>query len=109
MNKTDKLLYGGFGAVALAVIVVMLVSVFSPPTQIVEETVETPKATVEKPIEDVPNQMERWLQGLRTLDCNENKRKHGQSTFNRKKTPNAPPKKRWNAPRKNGGRAGKNG
>ena len=64
MNKIDKLLYGGFGVVALAVIVIMLVSVFSPPTQIVEETVETSKATVEKLIEDAPNQMDRWRQGV---------------------------------------------
>ena len=64
MNKIDKFLYGGFGVVALVGIVAMLVSVFSPPTQIVEEIVETPKATVKKPIEDVPNQMERWQQGV---------------------------------------------
>ena len=30
MNKTDKFLYGGFAIVALAGIVSMLVSVFSP-------------------------------------------------------------------------------
>ena len=43
MSKMDKLLYGGFAAVALAGIVAMLVSVFSPPKQIAEEeTVETP-------------------------------------------------------------------
>ncbi len=64
MNKIDKLLYGGFGAIALVGIVVMLVSVFSPPKQIVEETDKTPKATVEKPIEDAPNQMDRWRQGV---------------------------------------------
>ena len=64
MNKTDKLLYGGFGVVALAVIVAMLVFIFSPPKQIVEETVKTTKATVENPIEDVPNQMEQWRQGV---------------------------------------------
>lgn len=60
MNKTDKLLYGGFAVVAFAGIVAMLVSVFLPPKQPAEETAKTPKATVEKPIEDVPNQMERW-------------------------------------------------
>ncbi len=68
MNKTDKLLYGGFGIVAIAVIVAMLVSVFSPPKKIVEEIVETPKATVEKQsakqIEEGPNQMEQWQQGV---------------------------------------------
>ena len=31
MNKTDKLLYGGFAVVALAVIMAMLVYIFSPP------------------------------------------------------------------------------
>ncbi len=63
MNKTDKFLYGGFAVVALAGIVAILVSVFSPPKQ-AEETPKTPKATVEKPIEDVPNQMEQWRQGV---------------------------------------------
>lgn len=42
MNKTDKLLYGGFGVVALAIITAMLVSVFSSPKQ-AEETVEPPQ------------------------------------------------------------------
>ena len=42
MNKTDKLLYGGVGVVALAVVVAMLVSIFSPPKQ-AEETVEPPQ------------------------------------------------------------------
>ncbi len=37
MNKTDKLLYSGFAAVALAGIVAMLVSVFSPPKKTAEE------------------------------------------------------------------------
>ena len=64
MNKIHKILYGGFGIVALAVIVAMLVYVFSPPKQIVEENVEEPKAMVEKPIEDAPNQMEQWRQGV---------------------------------------------
>lgn len=31
MSKTDKILYGGFAVVALAVIVAMPVSIFSPP------------------------------------------------------------------------------
>ena len=62
MNKTDKFLYGGFAAVALAGLVTMLVSVFSPPKQIVEEPAKTPKIEVEtaKSIENVPNQMEQW-------------------------------------------------
>ena len=41
MTKTDKFLYGGF-VVALASLAAMLVSGFSPPKQIVEETVKTP-------------------------------------------------------------------
>ena len=45
MNKIDKLLYGGFAAVALAGIVALLVSVFSPPKQIAEK--ETEPATPE--------------------------------------------------------------
>ena len=64
MNKADKFLYGGFVVVAFGGIVAMLVSVFSPPKQTAEETAKTPKATVEKPIEDVPNQMEQWRQGV---------------------------------------------
>ena len=65
MNKADKLLYGGFAVVALACIVAMLVSVFSPPKQ-AEKTAETPKIEVgtAKSIENVPNQMERWRQGV---------------------------------------------
>ncbi len=42
MNKTDKFLYGGFAAVALAGIVVLLVSVFSPPKKTAKETDKTP-------------------------------------------------------------------
>lgn len=66
MNKTDKLLYGGFAVVILGGITAMLVSVFSPPKQIVEEPVETPKNEVgtAKSIEAVPNQMEQWRQGV---------------------------------------------
>lgn len=41
MNRADKFLYGGF-VVALADIVTMLMSVFSPSKQTAEETVETP-------------------------------------------------------------------
>ena len=44
MNKTDKLLYGGFGVVALAVIVAMLVSIFSPPKKPAMEVAAPPKA-----------------------------------------------------------------
>ena len=43
MNKTNKLLYGGFAAVVIAGIVALLVSVFSPPKQLAEETVEPPQ------------------------------------------------------------------
>lgn len=43
MNKTDKVLYGGFAVVAIASIEAMLVSVFSPPKQKAEETLKTPK------------------------------------------------------------------
>ena len=46
MTKTDKFLYGGF-AVAIASLVAMLMAVFSPPKQIVEETVEPPQ--IEQP------------------------------------------------------------
>lgn len=68
MNKIDKLLYGGFAVVALAIIVAMLVTVFSPPKPLVEETVKNPKIEVETtsnpPIEDVPNQMEQWRENV---------------------------------------------
>ncbi len=66
MNKTDKFLYGGFAVVIVAGIVAMLVSVFSPPKQIVEEIVETPQIEVgtAKSIENVPNQMEQWRQDV---------------------------------------------
>ena len=64
MNKADKFLYGGFAVVIVAGIVTMLMAVFSPSKQTAEETAKTPKATVEKPIEDVPNQMEQWRQGV---------------------------------------------
>ena len=66
MTKTNKIFYGGFAVVALAGIVAMLVYVFSPPMQIVEETVETPKIEVgtAKSIEDAPNQMEQWRQDV---------------------------------------------
>ena len=43
MTKIDKFLYGGFAVVALAGIVAMLVTVFSPPKQTAEEAVETPQ------------------------------------------------------------------
>ncbi len=44
MNKIDKFLYGGFAIVAIGGLITMLVSVFSPPKQIAEETIETPKS-----------------------------------------------------------------
>lgn len=41
MNKTDKILYGGFAVVAIGVVVAMLVSVLLPPKKVAkEETVE---------------------------------------------------------------------
>lgn len=49
MNKTNKLLYGGFAAVALAGIVALLVSVFSPPKKTAEETIEPPKTEQQTP------------------------------------------------------------
>ena len=64
MNKADKFLYGGFAVVAFAGIVAMLVSVFSVPKQPAEETAKPPKQTAGKRIEDVPNQMEQWRQGV---------------------------------------------
>ena len=68
MTKTEKLLYGGFAIVAIAGIVAMLVSIFSPPKQIVEETAKTPEATVEKQsakqIEEGPDQMEQWQRNV---------------------------------------------
>ena len=45
MNKTDKLLYGGFGVVIIGGIVAMLVSVFSPPKQLAEEETAEPPPT----------------------------------------------------------------
>ena len=41
MSKIDKFLYGGFAIVAIGGLITMLVSVFSPPKQIAEETAET--------------------------------------------------------------------
>ena len=64
MSKSKKFLYAGIAGIAIVGIVAMLVSIFSPPKQIVEETDKTPKATVENPIEDAPNQMDRWRQGV---------------------------------------------
>ncbi len=43
MTKIDRLLYGGFAVVALAGIAAMLVTVFSPPKQLVEEAIEPPQ------------------------------------------------------------------
>ena len=42
MAKTDRFLYGGFAVVAIGFVVAMLVTVFSHPKQVMEETVETP-------------------------------------------------------------------
>ena len=47
MNKTNRVIYGGFAAVALAGLTAMLVSVFLPPKQIVEKTIETPTPQIE--------------------------------------------------------------
>ena len=47
MTKIDKLLYGGFAVVAIGVVVAMLVTVFSPPKQLVEEAAETPPPQIE--------------------------------------------------------------
>ncbi len=50
MNKIDKILYGGFAVFVLAGLAVMLVSIFSPPKPVVEETVETPMPSqIEQP------------------------------------------------------------
>ena len=66
MNKPDKFLYGGFAAVAIAGMVAMLVSVFSPPKKTAEEkppqkidaasppTVQTALPIDEPPIEEYP-------------------------------------------------------
>lgn len=43
MNKTDKILYGGFAVVATGVVVAMLVSVFAPPKKIAEEETVEPQ------------------------------------------------------------------
>ena len=42
MTKIDKILYGGFAVVAIGVVVAMLVTIFSPSKQTVEETAEMP-------------------------------------------------------------------
>ena len=47
MSKIDKFLYGGFAVVALAGLTAMLVTVFSPPKQLVEEAVEMPTPQIE--------------------------------------------------------------
>lgn len=54
MTKIDKLLYGGFAVVAIGVVVAMLVTVFSPPKPIVEETVETPTPPQIEPANSAP-------------------------------------------------------
>ena len=55
MNKTDKILYGGFAVVALASLTAMLVFVFFPPKQ-AEETVGTPK--IEQPTMETASTVE---------------------------------------------------
>ena len=57
MNKLDKLLYGGFAVVIIGGIAAMLVSVFFPQKQIVEEIAEQPPPEVESPAEE-PTQPE---------------------------------------------------
>ena len=49
MNKLDKLLYGGFAAIALAGIVAMLVTVFSPPKKTAEEETIEPQTETPTP------------------------------------------------------------
>ena len=53
MNKTDKFLYGGFAVVALAGIVALQVSVFSPSKQIAEETASLPTQTEQASMETI--------------------------------------------------------
>ena len=61
MSKIDKFLYGGFAVVALAGLTAMLVTVFSPPKQLVEEAVEPPQIEPANPapvVEVEPMQQE---------------------------------------------------
>ena len=43
MSKIDKILYGGFAVIAIGSLIALLVSVFSPPKHVAEETIEPPK------------------------------------------------------------------
>lgn len=63
MSKSKKFLYVG---IAMASLLTTLVSVFSPPKQPAEKTVESPKTEVgtAKTIEDGPNQMEQWQRNV---------------------------------------------
>ncbi len=66
MNKTDKLLYGGFAVVALGGIVAMLVSVFSPtqpPQKQAEEVTAEQEITPVSPAE-YSDILDRWRQGV---------------------------------------------
>ena len=66
MNKIDKLLYGGFAVVALAVIVAMLVSVFSPPQppqKQAEEVTAEQEITMVDPVE-YGKILKRWQENF---------------------------------------------
>ena len=65
MTKIDKLLYGGFAAVAVGVVVAILVTVFSPPKQLVEKTVEMPPPP---PTEQAPMETASPVDDLVPLD-----------------------------------------
>lgn len=109
MNKTNKFLYGGFGVVALAGIVAMLVSIFSPPTQIVKGAAEMLKLMAEKQIEDVPNQMEQWQRNVEAArkqrEANEAWAKYIQAEEDTKLAT----QEKLDKAKKNGGKAGKTG
>ena len=76
MSKIDKFLYGGFGVVALGVVVALLVPVFSLPKQVVEKTVETPQierqTEADSPPVDEPPQLENGYVAF-YFDANGNK------------------------------------
>lgn len=67
MNKTDNL-YGGFAVVAIAGIVAMMVSVFSPPKQRRENKFKT-----------FPTRWNSGKETSRPLECNTKLMKHGRS------------------------------
>ena len=66
MNKTDKLLYGGFAVVALAVIVAMLVTVFSPPQPSQKQAEEVTAEQEITPVDPVEygKILERWQENF---------------------------------------------